>query len=39
MRKATIERIREKVGGGGGTSYKLFWEDLKGKKKQSQIQK
>ena len=35
MRKATIERIREQ----GGTSSKLFWADLKGKKKQCQIQR
>ena len=31
LRKATIERIREQ----GETSCKLFWENLKGKKKQS----
>ena len=35
LRKATMERIREQ----GGISYKLFWADLKGKKKQCQIQR
>ena len=35
LRKATIEWIREQ----GETSCKLFWEDLKGKKKPCQIQR
>ena len=34
LRKATIVRTREQ----GETSCKLFWEDLKGKKKQYSIQ-
>ena len=35
LRKATIERIGEQ----GGSSCKLFWVDLKGKKKHCQIQR